>query len=212
MLRAPARERRRSLDRSKVVEGLGHRSEAVGGAGGGGDDVVVCGQGLVVNVIDDGGEVIACGSGNDDLLGAGLDVGGSLVLSGEETGALENYVDAELAPGELFRVRLRVNGDFLAINGNRVLACDDLMLASIVALRGVILQKMREHLGGSKVVNGDNLGALMAEHLTESKATDAAKTVDSYLYCHTISFREAVGAHPRYSHNLPTCLIISACK
>ncbi len=151
----------------------------------------------MVNVVNDGGQVVASGSGDYDLLGASLDVGGSLVLGGEETGALENDVDAQLAPRQLFGVRLCVDRNLLAVNGDAVLACDDLVIASIVALRGVILQQVREHLGGGEVVNSDDLGALVTEHLTERQAADSTKAVNSYLNCHTFSFREAVEAHPR---------------
>ena len=51
-------------------------------------------------------------------------------------------------------------------------------LRNIVALRGVVLQQVREHLGGSQVVDGDDFVALSAEHLTERQTTDTAKTID----------------------------------
>ena len=81
------------LDLPAVVQSLGHGSQAVGGAGSGGDDVVFLGQGVVVNVVNDGGQVIAGRSGNDDLLGAGVDVRLSLGLGSVETGALQNNVN-----------------------------------------------------------------------------------------------------------------------
>ena len=55
---------------------------------------------------------------------------------------------------------------------------DGVALRNIVALRGVILQKMRKHLGGGQVVDGDDFVALSAEHLTESQTADTAKTID----------------------------------
>ena len=145
----------------------------------------------MVDVEDDGRQIVARGSGDDDLLGAGVDVSLGLGLAGVETGALQHDVDVELAPRELCRVSLGVDGDLLAVDLNEVLASHDGVVAGVVALRGVILQKVGEHLGGGEVVDSDDLGALMTEHLTESQATDATKAVDSNLNCHTFSFREA---------------------
>ncbi len=159
----------------------------------------------MVDVEDDGRQIVARGSGDDDLLGAGVDVSLGLGLGGVETGALEDDVDVKLAPGQLSRVGLRVNGDLLAVHDDRVLGSLDLVVASIVALRGVVLQKVSEHLGGGEVVDGDDLGALVTEHLTESQTTDATKAVDSNLNCHAVSFREAaLGPLPTASqkHNL----------
>ena len=176
---------------------LGHRGEAVGGAGGRGDDVVIGGQRLVVDVVDDRGEVVARGSGDDDLLGAGVDVSLGLGLGGVEAGALEDDVNAELAPGELGGVGLLVDGNLLAVDGDGVLAGHDLVVTGVVALRGVVLQEVREHVGGGEVVDGDDLGALVTEHLTERQTADATKAVDSNLYCHAFSFHGADGASPR---------------
>ena len=61
--------------------------------------LILGGQGLLVDVVDDGLQVVAGGSGDNDLAGAGLDVSLSLSLAGVEAGALQNDVDAQLAPG-----------------------------------------------------------------------------------------------------------------
>ena len=49
----------------------------------------------MVYVVNNGREVIACRSGNDNLLGAGLDMGRSLFLGSIEAGAFEDDVNAE---------------------------------------------------------------------------------------------------------------------
>jgi hypothetical protein len=68
----------------------------------------VCELGGVVLVVvhaHHDGEVVVLGGGADEhLLGARGEVGRGLLLVGEEAGALEHHVDAELLPGELFRV------------------------------------------------------------------------------------------------------------
>ena len=51
-------------------------------------------------------------------------------------------------------------------------------LSSVVALSGVVLQQVSQHLGGGQIVDGNNLEALSAEHLTESQTADTAKTVN----------------------------------
>ena len=55
-------------------------SQAVGGAAGSGDDLVFRLQGVVVDVVNDGGQIVARGSGDNDLLGARFDMGRSLSL------------------------------------------------------------------------------------------------------------------------------------
>src|SRR5699024_6780762 len=82
-----------------LVQGIGHGSQAVGGAGSSGDDLVFLGQGLLVDGVDDGLQVIAGRSGDDDLLGASSDVSHALVLAGVEAGALQDDIDVQLAPG-----------------------------------------------------------------------------------------------------------------
>ena len=95
----------------------------------------------MVNVVNDGGQVIAGRSGNDDLLGAGVDVRLSLGLGSVETGALQDNVHTQLAPGQLGSVGLGVNGDLLAVDGDEVLAgLNDVTLSSVVALSGIVLQ------------------------------------------------------------------------
>ena len=61
-----------ALDGSVIVESLSHRSEAVGGAGCSGDDLIVCGESVLVYAVNDGLEIVACGSRDNNLLGNGL--------------------------------------------------------------------------------------------------------------------------------------------
>ena len=175
------------LDGSQVVQSLSHGSQAVGGAGSGGDDGVLSLQGLVVYVVNDGGQVVASGSRDNDLLGAGVDVSLSLSLGGVETGALQNNVDTQLAPGQLGSVGLSVDGDLLAVDNDVVLASLDSVGAegqSVCALSGVVLQQVSQHLGRGQVVDSDNFVTLSAEHLTESQTADTAKTINSNFNRH----------------------------
>ena len=172
------------LDRSQIVQSLCHRGKAVGGAGSGGDDLVFLGQRVVVDVIDDGGQIVAGRSGDNDLAGACVDMSLCLCLAGIEAGALQHDVNAQLAPGQLSSVRHLVDDDLLAVDNDVVVFAFALMeingvtLRNVVALRGVVLQKMRQHLCRGQVVDGDNLVAFRAEHLTECQTADTSKTID----------------------------------
>ena len=141
--------------------------------------MVILGQGVVVDIVNDGGQVVASGSGDDDLLGTGIDVSLSLSLGSVEASALQDNVNTQLAPGQLGSVGLCVNGNLLAVNNDVVFASlDNVALSSIVALGGVVLQQVSQHLGGGQVVDGNDLEALCAEHLTESQTADTAKAID----------------------------------
>jgi hypothetical protein len=75
-------------------------SEAVRGAARVGDDVVLGGVVLVVVHAHDDGDVFALGrGGDDDLLGAGGDVALGLFGVGEQTGGLDDDIDAEAFQG-----------------------------------------------------------------------------------------------------------------
>ena len=186
-------------DREVVIEGFGHRGEAVGGAAGRGDDLVFRGEGFVVDVEDDGLEVFARRSGDDDFAGASVDVGHRFVFGGVEAGAFENDVDAELAPRQILSLRFGIDGDFFAIDDDRAGGDDGFAIfgidrgfdvdgvelladrAAVAFLRGVIFQKVGEHLGLGEVVDRDDFIPFGAEHLTESEAADAPEPVDCYF-------------------------------
>ncbi len=62
------------------------------------------GKRLVVYVVNDCLEVVARGSGDNDLLSACVDVSLRLILRGVEAGAFKNNVYVELAPGQVVSV------------------------------------------------------------------------------------------------------------
>ena len=114
-----------------------------------------------------------------------------LCLRGVEARALENNVNADLAPRKVLRVLLRVDlqrlavdrdGVRLVVSLNGVQAFAD--LAAVAALSGIVLQKMCEHGGLRKIVDRNNLITLSAEHLSERQTANAAKTIDCNFNCH----------------------------
>ena len=101
-----------ALDPESVVEDPGERGQGVRGARSVGEHVG-CGdiQLTVVDPQDEGGDVTLGGRGDDDLLGATLEVLGGLVPVNEEPGGLDDDVGPDLAPGNLGRVRLGEDPD-----------------------------------------------------------------------------------------------------
>ena len=180
-----------ALDRSIIVQCLRHRSEAVRGAGSSGDDGVISRQGLLVYAVNDRREIVACRSGNNDLLCACVDVSLALSLRGVEAGALENNVNTDLAPRKVLSVLLSVDLQGLAVNcdgvslvvsGNRVESFAD--LAAVTALCGVILEQVSQHGGLRQIVDRNDLITLSAEHLSERQTADTAETIDCNFNCH----------------------------
>ena len=127
-----------------VVDDLGKGSKAVGGARGVGENVDVGLVGGVVDAHDEHGG-ISRRSGDDDLLGTTLQVSGSLLGGGENTGGLDDVGSASLTPGDLGGVLLGVETDLLAID-DEILA-GDLDGALELTVGAVIL----EHVGLGRV-------------------------------------------------------------
>ena len=89
------------FDPEGVVEDLDHGYEAVRRAACVGDDPVNGGvEGVVVDTHHEGAVDIGRRGGDDDPLGAGVDVGDCLFAVGEDAGRLDHDVDAQLTPGE----------------------------------------------------------------------------------------------------------------
>ena len=177
-------------DRESLVQGVGHRSQAVGGAGSSRDNLVILGQGLLVDRVDDGLQVVAGRSRDNDLLSASSDVSHALLFAGVEAGALQNNVNADLAPRAILSVLNGVDLDLLAIDDDGILGSFDgvLVLTDLAqerALSGVVLEQVSQHLGAGQVIDGNNFVALSLKHLTESQTADTAKTIDSNFNSHS---------------------------
>ena len=177
-------------DRESLVQGVGHRSQAVGGAGSSRDNLVILGQGLLVDRVDDGLQVVAGRSRDNDLLSASSDVSHALLFAGVEAGALQNNVNADLAPRAILSVLNGVDLDLLAIDDDGILSSFDgvLVLTDLAqerALSGVVLEQVSQHLGAGQVIDGNNFVALSLKHLTESQTADTAKTIDSNFNSHS---------------------------
>jgi hypothetical protein len=164
---------------------LGQRGEAVRRARRVGDDVVVVRVVGVVEVDAEDDRRVRLGGrgGDDDLLGAGLEVLGGVRALGEEAGRLDHDVDAEVAPRQLRRIALRERLDLAAVDDQRVPGRLD--GGREAPVDGVVLEQVRERLVVRDVVDGDDLdvGAGLVRR-AEDIAADAAEAVDPDAYWH----------------------------
>src|SRR5699024_7675724 len=103
-------------DAPVVVQHLGDGGQAVGGAGGVGHEVHVGGVLVQVDAAHEHGGVILGGGGHDDLLGAGLQVSLGLLLGQEQAGGLHHVLGLQLAPGDIGRIALGIDGNGLAVD------------------------------------------------------------------------------------------------
>ncbi len=141
----------------------------------------------MVNIVNDGRQIVACRSGNDDVLCACIDVCLCFCLGGIEACALQNDIYANLAPGKLSCVGLRINLDLFAVDCDGIFAEGNGISLLISALCAVILEQVCKHLGGCQIVDCYDLKTLSAKHLTESQTTNTTETVNCYFYCHFCS-------------------------
>ena len=114
----------------------------------------------------------------------------ALLFAGVEAGALQNNVNADLAPRAILSVLNGVDLDLLAIDDDGILGSFDgvLVLTDLAqerALSGVVLEQVSQHLGAGQVIDGNNFVALSLKHLTESQTADTAKTIDSNFNSHS---------------------------
>src|SRR4029077_1863476 len=190
---------------------LGDRRQAVGGARSVGNDGVAGLEHLVVDAVDDGGvDVLAPGGGDHYLLGAALEVRAGLRLAGEEPGALEHVLDADVAPGELGRVALGAHADAVAVHHHVVAV--DLDLAVEAAVHRVVARQVGVGLRVAQVIERDDLhlaGALALVECAQHVASDAPITIDADLDCHHPSSSSRI-CWPILSAVKPKCANTSA--
>lgn len=118
-------------DTKLVVDDLGERSQAVGGARSVGDDV---GRAVVLVLVDtdDVHGSVGRGGRDDDLLGTTSKMGLGLVNGGEDTSRLDDVVGAGLGPLDVGGVAFRVELDSLAVDDKVVAIVADLTLEDTV--------------------------------------------------------------------------------
>ena len=133
---------------------------------------------VVVDAVDDGQVGAVGGRGDEHALGAGREMGRRPCRFGEDAGALERDIDAELLAGQFGRI---ADGGHLDRSGADVDGIAvDLDLAREAAVDGVEAQQVRVGLDRAEIVDGDDLdvGAAAFDDGAQHVAADAAKAVD----------------------------------
>ena len=174
-------------------EDVNHGCEAVGGAGSVGDDVVSGGViFLVVDAHDDGDVLFFAWGGDDDFLGAGVDVTLGFAALSEETGGFDDNVDAEFLPREGGRAGTDGEAfDFVTVDDEDVIFGEvgagffgvDFLLG--FALGGVVFDEVSEVVRWDEVVDSDDFNFLAQETLVTNcakhEAADAPETINADL-------------------------------
>ncbi len=170
-------------DAEVVVDDLGKRSQAVGGAGRVGDELHVGGVLIQVDAADEHGGVVLGGAGHDDDLGAGVDVSLGLGLLQIHAGALQHVLYAQLAPGDQGSVAVglvRQDLDDLAVDGDGAVLVVAHDFAVEAAVNGIVLHAVGDVARGmAGSVDGDDLDVVRLDGSAESQGTDAAETIDA---------------------------------
>src|SRR5207244_5249908 len=103
---------------------------------------------------------------------------------GEQAGAFERDIDAEVLPGKLCGIadRKRLDRSVAAIDG----VTFDRHFARESAVDRIEAQQMRIGLRRGQVIDGDDsdILAITLENRAQHHATDAAKSIDGNPYCH----------------------------
>ena len=174
------------LDPDPLVQHFGQRREAVGGAGGVRDDRVGRLQGAVIHAINHGRVHIGLARrGDDDLFGAGGEVGPGLRLAGKQARGLMHDIHRQLRPGQPGRVAFGQDPDAVAVD-DQMLALDA-DLARKAAMGRVIAGQMRVRAGVAQVIDRHDPELIRAPRFIQ-RAQDiapyAAIAVDAYFNCH----------------------------
>lgn len=177
-------------DAELVVEDLGERAQAVRGARGVRDDVLAAVVLVVVDAQHDGDVLVAGRRGDDDLLGAGVQVTLRLGACGEDAGRLDDDVNAQVAPGKGRRTLLDLERlDLVIADDDRVIA----LQADVIgqpAQDGVELQQVGQGGVIGQVVDRDDLDvsvdplSLLRVQCPKEVPADPAKPVYAYPDSH----------------------------
>ena len=178
-------------DAEVVVDDLGQRSQAVGGAGSVGNELHIGGVLVEVNAADKHRGVVLCGAGHDDDLGAGIDVCLSLFLGQINASALQDILDAQLAPGDEGGVTIglvRENLDDLAVDGDSafLVVADDFAVEA--AVDGIILHAVSDMGSGmAGSIDRDDFDIVGLDGGAEGQGADAAEAIDANFDRHVFS-------------------------
>ena len=167
------------FDAEVILQNLGNGGQAVGGAGSVGYNVHVGGVFVLVNAHNKHGSV-SRRSGDNNLLGTGLQVSGSLFDGGEHTGGFHDIIGADSTPGDFSGVFAGKEFDLFAVNNDAVIGVADFTVK--LAVHGVIAQHVRHVVRAHEgVVDAHKLNFAVGKASAENQTADAAETIDAYF-------------------------------
>src|SRR5207247_5690186 len=137
---------------------------------------------VVVDAENDGDVRAFRGGGDHHLLRAGCDVLGRVVAFGEQSGRLEDNVDAEVFPRQLRRVAHRQHLELVAVDRDRFSPGLDLRVQ--ITEHRVVLQQVRKRVRIREIVDGDNVDVRIAECRPHDVPADAAEPVNANPHRH----------------------------
>jgi hypothetical protein len=162
-------------DGEVIIDDLGKRSKAVGGARSVGDDFIFRLVGIQVDTNNEH-RSISRGSRDDDLLGSTSNVSLCLVNSGEDTSRFNYVVSTVLTPRDLGGVLLGVDVDGLAVDNELAILSLNGTLEATVG--GVILEHV-DHIfkRNEGIVDGDNLEVGVLQSNAKNDTANTTKSV-----------------------------------
>lgn len=172
-----------ALDAPLVVDHLGQRRQAVGGARGVGDDRFAL-VGVVVDAEHKHRRVVLGRCRQDHLLGARVEVLLRGFLGQEQAGGLDHHVGADCIPLEVGRIAFLGQADLVAVDDQRVAV--DRHIGLEAAMHRVVLQHVGEVIGLEQVIDGHDLDVIgeVLHRRAQHVAADATESVDANLDCH----------------------------
>ncbi len=135
-------------------------------------------------------DIFAARCGDDDFLGAAFDVGAGFFLGGEETGAFQHDVNAQLAPWQFGRITLRQYLDAIAIDDDEVAV--DCHGTWKLAVGSIVLGQVRIGFWIAEVIDGNDLDVMLfAAFIMGAKdvAADTAIAIDGDADSHGFLLR-----------------------
>ena len=136
----------------------------------------------MVGPVNDSWHIVACRSGDQDSLGACVQMSLGFFLGCESSGAFQYYVNAVISPWKSLRIALPVYLDSFAVNSQGSLIVRNVVVVAVTSLNAVILEQMRDHLRFHSGVDCYYLNAVFFEHGSEGQSSDPSETVNCYSH------------------------------
>ncbi len=142
------------------------------------------GELVVVDAVDDGEVGAVGGRGDDDALGARGQQRCCLIARGEDAGAFERDVDAEILVGQFGRALDRGDLDLAATDADRIAVDGDLVRKA--AVHAVEAQQMGVGLDRAEIVDRHHLDVRAArfDDGAQDVAANSPEPVDRYPHRH----------------------------